>query len=370
MMRVNPISKAVRLNSRLYGTRSRTSTHALLYARLNQSSLAGQDIGTVSRRKAENRAPEAQSAMRQLSHGSDAAARPHRQAKRQKFSYLENHTAALSLDTSMEELEVKKQAPELLLLESKDRILYHAAARVDYFFYTLVAYYGTHYTPGMGHTFLQFGRGRNSPLGTNITQACHSSFFGAFVDNSPKQVFEKPGDPHSILTGTHFLHSLNATVELPAFVNQLDDELENTCECRTKGLEIIREVSMGKLNPVEGLNKFFKMMEDAFSDIKNHKTVSRKRVPYLLRDTTESPAVIKNRLIDIVMRGTFGNKWNAQSREVECEYIEMLLRLNREEKMRCRKDEAFRMKCYQRKMAELQQEIRHPEENEHSCGLS
>ena len=157
---------------------------------------------------------------------------------------------------------------------------------MELFFYTLIAYHNTGYTPDRGHTVLQFGRGRNSHQGENITQACHSSFFSAFVDNSPKTQSCESGNEfqHSLLTGTHLLNSLSSTVELPGFVNKLDDELETTCKCRETGLNILQQVSLGHISPIDGMNQFFKMMEKAFSDIETMSSFP-KRCSYLLKDT-------------------------------------------------------------------------------------
>lgn len=350
MMRARLFKEATRNNTRFFKSSFSSSTHALMSRQLN-----GMPVHQEIITKHET-----------LSRGTGSG----RPAKRLKFSYVENQTAALSLDVTTQELEDTKQDPLELLAESKERILHHAAIRVDCFFYILLAYYNTHYTPVMAHTFLQFGRGRNSLMGDNITQACHSSFFGAFNDNSPQKQDESARYGHSILTGTHFLHSLNATVELPWFVNQLDDELENVCGCRTNGLKIITDVSFGRLTPVEGLNQFFLMMEQAFKDIENLKTISRKSKPYLHRDTASSPLAIKKPLIDLVTRGTFHHKWNPSTRRVENDYIEMLLRLDASEKIQCRNSEAYRMKCYERKIAEIQLEILQPENDSHSCRVT
>lgn len=232
---------------------------------------------------------------------------PSKKTKRKRFGFDENHTAALSLSVSNEELELEKNDAETLLATAKENIIEHSIRRVELFFYTLIAYYNTKYTLDRGHVFLQFGKGRNSQTGANITQGCHSSFFGAFVDNSMESEEDEIGSPHSILSKTHLLHSLNATVELPAFVNKLDDELENSCKCRDNGLLILQTVSLGEINPIEGMRRFFRMMEKAFSDLGNSANS-----PYLSVDRLDSPKAIKKDLLKLVKEGTFENKWDSE----------------------------------------------------------
>lgn len=271
--------------------------------------------------------------------------------KRKRFNFQENHTAALSLSVSNEELELGKNDPRILLDEAKDNIIEHAIRRVELFFYTLIAYYNKKYHIDRGHTFLQFGKGRNSQTGASITQGCHSSFFGSFIDNSMESEEEHSSTPHSILSHTHLLHSLNATMELPAFVNKLDDELENSCQCRVNGLHIIQEVSSGELDPIEGMRKFFLMMEKAFSDLeKPHST-------YLSADTADSPKVIKPALLKLVREGTFDNKWNNETQKVQDDYIELILRLPKHEKFLCHFNDQEREKVYESAIKKLQEEI-------------
>lgn len=279
--------------------------------------------------------------------------------KRSKYSYEENHTAALALPLTTENLEIDMSDASSMLEDTQEFIIEHARRRVELFFYTLVAYYNKGYIPVQGHTFMQHGRGRNAQHGENITQACHSSFFGAFVDTSPEtHVPQCESDiQHSILTGTHLLNSLNATVELPAFVNKFDDELEIVCKCRENGLKILRRVALGELNPIEGLSEFFKMMQQAFSDIDNHVVLSKKGVPYLLKDTPDSPIDIKEELIKLIKHGTFAKKWNFEEEGIECEYMDMLLRLSPAEKEMCKENSTTRLECYEKKILEIQNEI-------------
>lgn len=279
--------------------------------------------------------------------------------KRKRFSYQENHTAALALSASIDELTDNMHNANAMLEIAKRNMLEHAARRIDLFFYVLIAYYKSGRIPEHGRTKLQYGKGRNTVEGQNITQACHSSFFGTIDDVGYNQA--------SLLYGTHLWHSLNATVELPAFVNMLDDELE--AMCRTQSLNIIRQVSLGMINPIEGLNKFFVILERAFSDIEHRVKISKKATPFLLRANEDCPQKAKIQLIQLIKDATFGEKWNSETKQIEDEYIEMMLRLTTKEKIACQFGEEIRDSCYERQFQALQQEILIMEEQEEEMAV-
>lgn len=266
-----------------------------------------------------------------------------------KSDYRNNITAALYLPVPRYVLERNEKNPEELIDISKNLIREHAARRVDLYFYTLIAYYKSGKLPERGHTVLQHGRGRNSS-DMNITQGCHSSFFGGFVDN--------PGEPKSILSDTHFLDSLNMTVELPFFVNKLDDELEVPCECRKKGIDILHRVSLGELNPIQGLGEFLRMMESTFDYLRKNADLPARRYsansiepPYNLTPS------LKRYLIDLEKVGTLKNKWSHETKSVQEEYVELLLRLTPEEKLLAKTSKEIKDKIYFKKIDELQKEI-------------
>lgn len=274
---------------------------------------------------------------------------PRKQHKRKRFSYEENHTASLGLFASTEELENIQNEPYALLDISEENIIEHARRRVELFFYILVAYYQTNNVPLHGHVSMQYGRGRNSHLGINITQACHSSLFGSLGDE---------GNAKNLLEGTHLSHSLNSTVELPAFVNKFDDALENDYQCREEGLQIIKKVSSGQLDPIGGLIEFFKMMERVFENIRNLNVMKRHHEPYLCRQSPDEPALLKYRLVQLVEQGTFAKKWNKEEQMPEQAYIDMLLRISNGESINIEE----RASVYSAKIKELQAELLHVED--------
>jgi hypothetical protein len=265
--------------------------------------------------------------------------------KRKRSTYEENYSAALALPCSSEDLENMKEKPEALITYSESHIKEHAARRVDLFFYTMIAYYNTQLYPIQGHTDLQHGRGRNTSDETNMTQACHSSLIPSLIDDS----FSEITNHESILSETHFLDNLNATVELPIIVNEFDGELENTYGCRQQSIYILQRVSAGEINPIQGLNQFIQMLEKTLKliemKIKNTGTMFSKIHP------------AENELFSLVKKGTLAQIYSGETQAATNEYIESLLRLKPEEIAICKSSDKKRKDLYQKKIAGLQAEI-------------
>ena len=270
--------------------------------------------------------------------------------KRIRFDYEDNRTGALALAVPTSILTQKHNDTSALLKLSQTYIKEHASRRVDLFFYTLVAYYGSHILPIVGHTRLQHGRGRSLSDDTSLTQACHSSFTPSLIY---KTIFLVKGKIN-ILSGTHLLESLNSTVELPPFVNAFDDLLEGTC--RPKCIEILQQVAMGKLNPTQGLNNFLIMMKELLENfaLQAHaKEYSRLSHPLF----TTYKTYVSPKLIDLVREGTLTTTFLEKTNTVNEEYIQLLLRMTEVEKELCRGDAKKSTKLYSAKFKELQSEI-------------
>ncbi|WP_298627894.1 hypothetical protein [uncultured Legionella sp.] len=251
--------------------------------------------------------------------------------KRKRYTYSDNYSAALGLSCSQVELQKNQNNHGALLDMAKSNIIEHANRRVDLFFYTLIAYYKTSIYPTTGHTDLQHGRGCTVGDNLNLTQACHSSFTPSLVDstilgNDGREVKHK-----SLLSGTHLMDNLNATVELPSFVNQLDDVLESAC--REKCIGLLREVSQGTINPVEGLSKFLNMMKGVLEDLKLQ--ASRRGNSSLNRHSQFGGKPINPKLIDLVYAGTLNTTFSSIHNAVSDEYVQMLLMLTPAEKKLC-----------------------------------
>lgn len=273
--------------------------------------------------------------------------------KRKRFSYKDNYTAALALPYSKEELEEKQDDPCVLLEMSKKYVVEHANRRVDLFFYTLIAYYRKNVSPTIGYTNLQHGKGRTINSQINVTEACHSSFIPSLLDETIYQHNGGGGKIKSLISGTHFMDSLNSTVELPPFVNAFDTLLEN--RCRQKCLVILGDVTTGKINPIEGLNFFLKMMQDILQDLKQQ--AEQNKHSELLGHSIIKQPKINLKLIDLVLNGTLHTTFSNETQNVADDYIQSLLRMTLEEKEICKNNKMSKEKLYLEKIIEIQNEI-------------
>ncbi|MCW8419349.1 hypothetical protein OQJ18_00775 [Fluoribacter dumoffii] len=271
--------------------------------------------------------------------------------KRMRFDYKDNYTAALNLPYSNYLLALKNKDHNALLVLSKENIIEHSNRRVDFLFYTLVAYYKTGILPTFGHTSLQHGKGRTTRKNTNISEACHSSLMPALLD---KTIYQngKTGEKHkSLLSGTHLMDSLNSTVELPPFVNDFDDLLENLC--REKSLNILHKVSAGTLNPITGLTQFLQIISGVLKKLAED--ANRKSQSCLPQCSLMKPQ-FNPKLIELVRTGTLATTFSFQTQTASDAYIQLLLRMTPAEKVLC-KGNRNKEKMYLDKIMELQQEI-------------
>lgn len=271
--------------------------------------------------------------------------------RRLRFDYRKNSSAALTLPVPLKELIAQQNNPDSLLELSKNNIIAHANLRVDLFFYTLIAYYNTGILPTEGHTYLQHGKGRNNNNQKTITEACHSSFTPSLLDQTIYVGRQGVKRRRSILSGTHFMENLNATVELPSFVNDLDDILENGC--RKKSLKILADVSSGALNPIEGIHLFLKTIETVLTDLKKQAD-KENLIP--LQHFFIGKKFSNSKLIDLVIHGTFSTTFDDKTQSIKEEYIQLLLRLTPEEKSSCL-DEESKTIIYSDKFMSIQKEI-------------
>jgi hypothetical protein len=273
--------------------------------------------------------------------------------RRTRYTYAQNYSAALELPCSRIDLQHNHNNRGMLLSLSKDNIIEHANRRVDLYFYTLVAYYKTLVYPTSGHTNLQHGRGRTVDGDLNLTQACHSSFTPSLVDNT---IYKNNGSRikhKSLLSGTHLMNNLNATVELPPFVNELDDVLESAC--RQKSIELLGDASLGTISPIEGLSIFLKMMKEVLDDLKSQST--SRSMSHLNRHSQFSHKRINPKLIDLVLSGTLKTTYSTENESVSDDYIQLLLRLTPDEKKLCAINKDNKEKIYLNKIMDIQNEI-------------
>lgn len=266
------------------------------------------------------------------------------------FDYSENYTAAIHCSLDKRQLDKNFNNVPFLLSTNKNNIVEHAARKVDLFFYTLVAYFNKKLEINENKTLIQHGKGHGLPNGASITQACHSSLTPSLIDNN-----DSPNHPVSILSNTHFMDSLNATIELPSFVNEFDSELENVYLCRKKSIDILNEVSSGQTNPIKGLHQFLLMMQATFEQILKDQRFYKPIFSNLPLSNNNS-AHLKNELLALFKKGTFTNKLLSNNR-VNGNYIFMLLRFTPQEIKIYQSNPNLRDVLLIKKMSSIQAEI-------------
>jgi hypothetical protein len=165
---------------------------------------------------------------------------------------------------------------------------------------------------------------------------------------------KEAGDKYkSLLCGTHLMSSLNLTVELPPFVNHFDFILES--RCRQKCMDILGEVSFGKINPIEGLNRFLKMMHDDLTDLKHQ--AEQKTQSTLLKYSLTKEQIVDPKLVDLTIQGALSTTFSYQTQTAADDYIQLLLRMTPKEKKMCLSNEKGKEKLYLEKIIEMQSEI-------------
>jgi len=245
---------------------------------------------------------------------------------RKRTLYTANCAASISLPFSLNTLKNNTSNEEQGITLCKDYIIEHSNRRVDLFFYTLIAYYKSEFFSTRGRTYLQHGRGGRPGQHPQLrTQACHSSFLPSLVD---KTIYhnQNTGKQHRCqLSGTHFMDSLNTTIELPGLVNHFDQILENQLECRILCLNILRHVTSGALNPIEGLTLFLTLMDHLLNQANYTEQQNKKPKDnyYPFWGCQQIPTT----LIDIVAQGTLETTFSKKTQSVSKPYIHSLLGL-------------------------------------------
>ncbi len=111
---------------------------------------------------------------------------------------------------------------------------------------------------------------------TTNTSAANSIFFNTAEDlksenkEAETQDSKKGGSPEGdFLEGTYLSDLLNEVVELPEIVNDLDSIIErgNGKKTTKAALSILNKISLGEINPIEGLNEFAKVMHLCFETL-------------------------------------------------------------------------------------------------------
>lgn len=249
------------------------------------------------------------------------------------------HNKMKSLEEKIKETKSSSQMDELLLEKIElveDQIIEHAARRVDLFFYLLLAVYKKNMIISKDHTIKQHGKGSKS----KGTQACHSSLFPNIKLEPIKTTLSflfstKP----LVISGTHLEDSLNMTVELPTIVNAFDQRLEGRYKLSktVNGcLTILNKVSKGEIDPRDGMNEFFKIMDLFFQAFEKK---------YLTTKNKTSSAAIKT-IWKYEKIGTFF--YATENNAIQNDYLHLMLRLNSTEINQVTKNPNLIFKFYTR----------------------
>lgn len=235
----------------------------------------------------------------------------------------QNKKYQTNLVASLRNLSIFQRDSSLDRVEkSSDLIIEHAARRVDLFFYTLVHYYNKKWEIYLDDTDrdVQHGEGDRKLK----TEASHSALISnpfGFVralraDNAGPLNFKIlwPKD-------NYFYQTLNSTVELPhesnVFDRILEGQVNNPSPWRAAALNLLNDVSQGILNPIQGLERFFKILDDFFNSEK------------ILSKYLNSPDEAQRLIVSYQYEGTFDGRW--ENSMITDAYLCSLLGLSEEE---------------------------------------
>lgn len=155
----------------------------------------------------------------------------------------------------------------------------HAQRRVDLFFHLMIAVYKQKLVIERGKTNKQHGNGSKK----TGTAACHASLLPNPVARPADISFSAKArsllsfslfstgsvatinvDADTFLKDTHFEDELNSTTELPKIVNDFDCHLEGKwikSNAVNASVGILNRVSLGEINPIQGLREFGEVMK-------------------------------------------------------------------------------------------------------------
>lgn len=268
-----------------------------------------------------------------------------------KTSYDQNVTAAICNEQIAKKSNTGKtsgvaKAKKVPL--SKEYIIEHAQRRVDLFFYLLVYYHDKNIEIRLGGIVSQHGAGSNYRK-KEYTEASHSSLLSSTYGLLCMATRTNPNARHEIVwpLSNHFYNSLNSTVELPTEVNDFDGILEgkisDTWQSRWRedALCLLNLVSKGTINPLQGLQRYFLIMENFFNSDK------------IQQDYKNSANEAKRLIYAFQYQGTFDSKWNLHTKEVVDEYVFMLLRLDEKEIADFKQNSKFKYEVFYRLQNEM-----------------
>src|SRR3990167_5442062 len=150
-------------------------------------------------------------------------------------------------------------------------ILHHAHMRMQTFFILLAAYHNSKKVIVLEETKGQKGRGSK----VNQTNACHSALISSFTDQAgsiPMKLRSGKVKQSPRICGnkdTHFVNNvLDATIELPISVNNLDSSIEGKYSkpslLRQTALMILNACSQGQHEPMQAMALFLLELKKEF----------------------------------------------------------------------------------------------------------
>lgn len=211
------------------------------------------------------------------------------------LSYDKNHTSALRLSDESREA-ITKRFTYRHNEELNKQIQEHASRRIDLLFILMIVYYQSNKELKVLPAEMQYGSSKGD------LAACHSSITPTINDPELKK--------------THFYQTLNACVELPLQVNQIDLVLETKLR---KEVEILlNQVSQGRLTPIDAMNQFM---------VKIDFQLRRLKTEY----QADPQYALKAYFIDFIIQGTFERHCYGETRNLTWKYIFFILKINNDE---------------------------------------
>ena len=285
-------------------------------------------------------------------------------SRRKKTDYIENRTAALQM---------RDRGVDHYLIE------FHASRRMDLFFFTLIAYYNSKLTIDIEQTNRQHGQGSEK---TN-TAGCHSAILTSLWDTEKQRTSHQYNTRNAtgmisyrtgILNGTHFEDSLNLTVELDKSVNYFDSyyiegRSKTNMKMRACALEILNDVSSGKLDPIQGMNKFLQRFNNHFLTVQEP-YINHKEIPTSPKNTRAS-------IFEAQYKGSFFNTCGFKSSneipsviELKDDYIQAQLPLTKQDRVALKETHGFfsirdKQAIYKKAFLQVKKDIDLPVQYQH-----
>jgi len=168
------------------------------------------------------------------------------------------------------------------------RIITHEEERTQLFWMALKNVHNSKLTIIQGKTDIQYGSGDPKVKIDNHTydlEAAHPSLFPSLLFELPSESVGEQKEDHDKLKhhfpifSEFFYKSNGKTNQLLNTVNRYDYVIEETLNTRSKLLYILNEVSQSKMSPEDGMELYYRIMEENFDFILDQLETYQKRQP-------------------------------------------------------------------------------------------